>query len=97
MTTAIEQLFADKRQDIGSLCASLNVRELRVFGSAVSGRFDPLHSDIDVLVDFYDPEAPGHGYDNVDDAIVWDILTRKLPILATEVGSLVDFWRPEAG
>ena len=31
-----------------------------------------------------------HGYDNVDDAIVWDIITRKLPILATEVAALID-------
>jgi predicted nucleotidyltransferase len=25
----------------------------------VSGLFNPLHSDIDVVVDFYDPQAPG--------------------------------------
>jgi len=31
-----------------------------------------------------------HGYDNVDDAIVWDIVTRKLPVLATEVEALID-------
>lgn len=31
-----------------------------------------------------------HGYDNVDDAIVWDIVTRKLPLLATEVEALID-------
>ena len=31
-----------------------------------------------------------HGYDNVDDAIVWDILTRKLPVLAIEVAALID-------
>ena len=59
MTTPIEQLVAEKRQDIGALCASLAVHELRLFGSAVSGLFNPLHSDIDVVVDFYDPQAPG--------------------------------------
>ena len=59
MITSIEQLIANKRQDIGSLCASLAVHELRLFGSAVSGLFNPLHSDIDVMVDFYDPQAPG--------------------------------------
>jgi predicted nucleotidyltransferase len=59
MITQIEQLVADKGQDIGSLCASLAVHELRLFGSAVSGLFNPRHSDIDVVVDFYDPEAPG--------------------------------------
>jgi len=31
-----------------------------------------------------------HGYDNVDDAIVWDIVSRKLPLLATQVESLID-------
>ena len=31
-----------------------------------------------------------HGYDNVDDAIVWDIVARKLPLLATEVEALID-------
>ena len=60
MTTPIEQLVADKRQDIGALCASLAVHELRLFGSAVSALFNPLHSDIDVVVDFYDPQAPGN-------------------------------------
>jgi len=59
MTTQIEQLVAAKRKDIASLCAGLFVHELRVFGSAVTGRFNPLHSDIDIVVDFYDPQAPG--------------------------------------
>lgn len=31
-----------------------------------------------------------HGYDNVDDAIVWDIVTRILPVLATKAESLID-------
>jgi uncharacterized protein with HEPN domain len=30
-----------------------------------------------------------HGYDNVDDAIVWDVVTRKLPSLELEVESLI--------
>ena len=59
MITIIARLVADKQQEIGSLCSSLAVHELRLFGSAVSGLFNPLHSDIDVVVDFYDPEAPG--------------------------------------
>ncbi|MCX6865330.1 MAG: nucleotidyltransferase domain-containing protein [Verrucomicrobia bacterium] len=59
MTTSIELVVSDKRQEIFALCAGLSVHELRVFGSAVTGRFDPLHSDIDIVVDFYDPQAPG--------------------------------------
>lgn len=31
-----------------------------------------------------------HGYDNVDDAIVWDIVTRKLLVLANEVAAMMD-------
>lgn len=31
-----------------------------------------------------------HGYDNVDDAIVWDIVTRKLPELKVQVDDLLD-------
>lgn len=30
-----------------------------------------------------------HGYDNVDDAIVWDIVIRKLPELALQVEALM--------
>ena len=44
---------------LNRLCAGLSVRELRVFGSAITGRFDPSRSDVDVLVDFFDPESPG--------------------------------------
>jgi predicted nucleotidyltransferase len=59
MNTPIMQLLAENRDDLTRLCASLSVRELRVFGSAVTGRFDPSRSDVDVLVEFFDPEAPG--------------------------------------
>lgn len=59
MTSSIKLVVSDKRQEIFALCAGLSVHELRVFGSAVTGRFDPLHSDIDIVVDFYDPQAPG--------------------------------------
>ena len=53
------QILTDNRQEISRLCAGLSVRELRVFGSAVTDRFDPSSSDVDVLVEFFDPEAPG--------------------------------------
>jgi predicted nucleotidyltransferase len=59
MTSQIERLASEKRQEIVALCAGLSVHELRVFGSAVTGRFNPMHSDLDVVVDFYDPQAPG--------------------------------------
>ena len=59
MNAPMAQILTDNRQNIGRLCAELSVRELRVFGSAVTDRFDLSHSDIDVVVDFFDPEAPG--------------------------------------
>jgi uncharacterized protein with HEPN domain len=30
-----------------------------------------------------------HGYDSVDDAIVWDIIMRKLPTLGRQVDELL--------
>ena len=38
-------------------CERHGVRRLRLFGSALSDRFDPARSDIDFLVDFF----PGRG------------------------------------
>jgi uncharacterized protein len=37
-------------------CERYGVARLRVFGSAVTDRFDPEHSDVDFLVD-YKPDA----------------------------------------
>ncbi|WP_211236509.1 nucleotidyltransferase family protein [Arthrobacter castelli] len=37
---------------IRGACEQYGVERLRVFGSALSDRFDPEHSDIDFLVDF---------------------------------------------
>jgi predicted nucleotidyltransferase len=39
-----------------ALCRRFGVRRLDVFGSAVTGRFDPARSDLDFLVSFA-PEA----------------------------------------
>jgi len=44
---------------ISTLCKSLAVRRLRIFGSAVNGGFDPARSDIDLVVDFIDIRWPG--------------------------------------
>jgi hypothetical protein len=41
-----------------SICREYRVRRLDVFGSAATGRFDPAHSDIDILVTFEDMD-PG--------------------------------------
>jgi len=42
-----------------SLCRRHHVRRLDLFGSAVTDRFDPAHSDLDMLVVFDDlPPGP---------------------------------------
>jgi len=40
------------REAVARACERHGVARLRVFGSAVTGRFDPERSDIDFLVDF---------------------------------------------
>lgn len=40
------------REAIARACERYGVARLRVFGSAVTGRFDPAHSDVDFFVDF---------------------------------------------
>jgi len=46
-----------RRDDVAALCRRFGVRRLEVFGSAVTGRFDPDASDLDFLVDYDDPDA----------------------------------------
>ncbi|KJL33329.1 nucleotidyltransferase family protein [Microbacterium azadirachtae] len=38
-------------EEVARVARARGVRRLRVFGSAVTDRFDPEHSDVDVLVD----------------------------------------------
>lgn len=42
----------EKQDAIRTLCQDYHVRRLDVFGSVTSEAFDPLHSDIDFLVEF---------------------------------------------
>ena len=47
----INLLIAEKSK-IVSICRNLRIRRLEVFGSAANGNFDPLHSDLDFIVEF---------------------------------------------
>ena len=40
------------RDAIASLCRAHGVSRLRLFGSAITGQFDPEHSDVDFFVEF---------------------------------------------
>jgi hypothetical protein len=46
------------RDALRSLCLRCHVRRLDLFGSAITDRFDPAQSDLDMLVTFEDL-APG--------------------------------------
>jgi predicted nucleotidyltransferase len=101
---------------------------LCLFGSALREDFNPDKSDLDFLVVFDSPDAPGisdryfslaeglerifhrpvdlvtkqsiknrifldrviHGYDNVDDAILWDVVSSKLHPFVTQVTTLAN-------
>lgn len=54
----------EKQDKITSLCSQYNVKRLSVIGSALGTRFDPLSSDIDLLVEFnpFSPEEHTDAY-----------------------------------
>lgn len=53
-------LLVDRRPVLEELCRHFEVERLDVFGSAARGDFVPGQSDIDLLVRFAHPEAPGY-------------------------------------
>ena len=59
MNSAIQTVLEQKKGRIQQLCNELKVRELRLFGSALSDRFDPSRSDLDFVADFEQPDSPG--------------------------------------
>ena len=56
---SLPQLLSRHLDAISRLCDDLSVRELRAFGSSVTERFDTTQSDVDFVVEFFDPDAPG--------------------------------------
>lgn len=51
-------VIEDELEELHRLCERYKVKRLEVFGSAVSGKFDPETSDLDFLVEYQDLE-PG--------------------------------------
>jgi len=47
----IKDEISKKRNDFALLCKAHNVKYLYAFGSSVSEKFDPIKSDIDLLVE----------------------------------------------
>ncbi len=59
MTKTFQGILEGGEPRVAQLCRDLSVRELRLFGSAASDRFDESRSDVDVVVDFADSDKPG--------------------------------------
>ena len=48
-----------KMDDIMRICHQTNVARIGLFGSALREDFDPEKSDLDFVVEFLEPDAPG--------------------------------------
>ncbi len=79
---------------IDAKCRAAVERKFEIIGEACTrlrDRFPDFYSKIES-----GPQIVGfrnrliHGYDNVDDAIVWDIVTHKLPVLSLQVEALMN-------
>lgn len=47
------------RAQINEICRRYRVERLELFGSAASGQFDKVSSDVDFIVQFTDADTPG--------------------------------------
>lgn len=53
-------LIHSHQNQIAEICRRLQIRRLEVFGSAATGAFDPIRSDVDFIAEFADTSAkPG--------------------------------------
>ncbi len=59
MTTNFQSILESREPRLVQLCRDLSVRELRLFGSATTDRFNEESSDVDLVVDFADSDKPG--------------------------------------
>ena len=59
MHASITSLLTLNKSQVSTLCGNLLVRELRIFGSALGAKFNPATSDMDFVVEFFEPETPG--------------------------------------
>ena len=54
LVQVLPALVAERSAQIHDLCERFRVRKLELFGSAAKSTFDPVHSDLDFLVEFDD-------------------------------------------
>ena len=75
-------LDAGMERDLARICARSRVRRLWLFGSAVTGAFDPARSDVDVLVEFQHGEAARSGRDFLNLLVdLEDLFGRRVDLL----------------
>jgi uncharacterized protein with HEPN domain len=67
-------------------------REFEIIGEAMS-RIDKLDNKINIMTKKQIISMRNrviHGYDKIDDAIIWGTIIRHLPILKIEIQNLID-------
>ena len=55
---ALPPLVAERLPQVHALCEKHGVKSLSIFGSAVTGTFDPEKSDLDFVVEFLPEDDP---------------------------------------
>ncbi len=65
----IKDEITNRKQDFKDLCVNHQVKSLYAFGSSVTEKFDPLTSDIDLLVEIEQPDPLERGQTLLD---LWD-------------------------
>lgn len=59
LTQNIPAFVLEKMSEIRRICAETNVAKIGLYGSALRADFDPEKSDLDFVVEFHAPDAPG--------------------------------------
>lgn len=78
-------LITDNQAAIAALCREFGIRKLEVFGSAVTGAFDPDHSDVDFIVAYppnYDFGPWLARFQELEEALA-DVLGRDVNLVMT--------------
>jgi len=80
----------EKREQVAAICREYHVRRLAPFGSALRDDFDPVHSDLDFVVEF--EPLPEGTYANTYFGLI-EALERlfQRPVDLVEAGSVRNF------
>ena len=79
----MQQILIEKQESLEDLCRRHHVRQLVLFGSALREDFDPTHSDLDMLVDFFplSPEEYAENYFTLS-ADLARLFSRRVDLIA---------------